>query len=431
MTPSRRRVLAATASALAAGLAGCTSETGPATDPTDTTEPPTGTTDPGDDSSLGDPEVLWTADVGPATTNAPLVVDGTVYVGSDAGPGIDSGDESGHHLHAFAATDGAERWSYETDKPVGGRPTVTADGIYVTGGYDRGTAGIDYELFALTRDGDERWRFVDDRLSAWYTVCGVVDGTVFVGSNDDAIGPGAYAAGVATDDGATRWTAEFGDVVGGLPLADRCLLPSPTGLHAVDSDGSVAWTYEGAEPLDFFAADPEVVAGSVLVEADGLVSLDPESGAVNWRYGSPESYVTRRVTVGDHLVARTYDGGLVSLDPATGDERWTDDGLSQGYGLAAVGDGRFAVQTPDAFEVRTSENEVVGSFEPSGTHPSVSGAGGALFVAGRERGRLDAYDADGEGLWTIEPTNEIGGFAAVDGTAYVTTVDGSCHALAL
>ncbi|MFD1645695.1 outer membrane protein assembly factor BamB family protein [Haloarchaeobius litoreus] len=435
MTPSRRRVLVATASAVTAGLAGCTTDATPADRRTDDTETATPTEtqapDDGGDGPTDTPEVRWTASVGEATTNAPLVRDGTVFLGSDGGGGIDSGDESGHHLSALATADGSEQWAFETDKPVGGRPTVTDDGVYVTGGYDRGTAGVDYEVFALDRDGSGRWRFTDDALSAWYTVCGVVDGTVFVGSNDDAIGPGAYSAGVDTADGSTRWTREIGDATDGLPLDDHCLLSSATGLHAITTDGTVEWTFEGTDPLNLFGAVPFLAGGCVVVEADGVVALDPATGTVNWRYRPSESYVTGRIGVGDLVVARTDAGGLVGLDAATGTERWTDDGLGEGYGLAAVGDDRFAVATTDGYQVRTLADEHVGSFSVPGSRPRLTSVGETVFVWSDERERLDAFAADATHRWTFTPETAVQGLDAAAGVAYVATLDGTCHALAL
>ncbi|WP_135821937.1 outer membrane protein assembly factor BamB family protein [Halostella litorea] len=113
--------------------------------------------------STADGSVIWEAPAGTVEAQ-PVVVDGTVFVGST--------DDS---VYALSAADGTVRWEFETGFDVSSRPTVADGTVHVGSG--------DGTLYALAAsDGTEQWRF---ELGAdIYASPVVTSDTVYVGGTD-------------------------------------------------------------------------------------------------------------------------------------------------------------------------------------------------------------------------------------------------------
>ena len=122
-----------------------------------------------DDSSRGihainkiDGDKQWVAEF--PVTNSPTIADGNVFAGSSDGL-----------VYSLNASDGSERWKFETDESVTATPIVVNNTVYV--------GSTDNHLYALSAtDGTERWRFEtgDDVVAA----PAVVDGTIYLPSTD-------------------------------------------------------------------------------------------------------------------------------------------------------------------------------------------------------------------------------------------------------
>lgn len=134
----------------------------------------------------------WQADMeGGVEQSAPMVVDGTVYVGDAPRPQEDAG---AGHLLAFDADDGSRLWTVETDYEVGTSPAVTDETVVVGIGEINGEEGSVAAVDANT--GQRRWTFETGAVRSSPVVA---DGVVYVGDFDE----GVHA--LSLDDGNELW----------------------------------------------------------------------------------------------------------------------------------------------------------------------------------------------------------------------------------
>jgi len=177
-----------------------------------------------------DGETLWTWDSEstPGIFNSPAVATGTVYAVSRSA------------VHALDQTDGTEQWSFEADHPLSGAPTVADERVYVVGG-----DGDGYALDAT--DGTIEWTFDVPAQTV-----SVADGTIYVGSREyigdtDADRHGGVYA-LDADDGSLQWAVETDDDVTGPPaIVDGTVYVGSNEagvLYALDADdGAERWRF--------------------------------------------------------------------------------------------------------------------------------------------------------------------------------------------
>ena len=122
----------------------------------------------------------WAFETGDQVFSSPTVVDGTVYVGSDS-------------LYAVDAGTGEQQWAFETGDS-GYSQTVVDGTVYV---------GSDSLDAVDARTGEQEWAFDTAGVPSSPTV---VDGTVYVESSNDL-----YAVDAAT--GEQEWAFDPGDDV--------------------------------------------------------------------------------------------------------------------------------------------------------------------------------------------------------------------------
>lgn len=312
--------------------------------------------------------IRWELETAGPVRSSAAVVDGVLYVGSDAGG-----------LHAVDVATGRPMWRYRAGAAVSGSPAVAGDlvlvtdasstlhAVGVTDGAPRwqvrtgptvpfpwGREGWDY--FASSpvpvRDlvvfgaGDGKVRAVELTTGAvrWSFATGgrirstpAISGeTVYVGSADGHL----YAIDLAS--GEERWrfategasldAAEFGfdrRTVQGTPVvADGTVFVGgrDANLYAVDAatgslrwssnDGTTAWVVSA--PAVFEHRVYETRSSSGLVRA-----LDVESGEELWRTELGGFVFVSPVVVGELLYAASEAGDLAALDRMSGEIRWT------------------------------------------------------------------------------------------------------------
>lgn len=185
-------------------------------------------------SPKGDGKLLWRYQTAGAVRSSPIVVDGTLYFGSNDGS-----------LYAIDAKSGEPKWSFTTDGPVRSTAAV-ADGSVYFGSGD----GYVYALSA--KDGKLRWRFYaargdidpaqslnSDLLRRTVTApVTVVDDTVLVATNDFSL----FAIDAKT--GIERWNqTAMGATVTAPAVADGVVVVgSEFGLEAYDLEtGAPVW----------------------------------------------------------------------------------------------------------------------------------------------------------------------------------------------
>lgn len=234
------------------------------------------------------------------------VVDGTVFVGTDAG-----------WILALDAATGTERWRFDADGAVRSVPAVHEGTVYV------GTN--EHTLYAIDADsGEKRWQTTLPHRPQSPTV---EEGTVYVAT---------YATrtlhAIATADGSERWKAELPedlDSVEATPaIGEFVYLADPAnGIVAFDpADGTVAWETPFEQRMK---ASPALADGQLYVaggheSAEGVVAaLDASTGERLWTTTTGSgiqhcpAVTDEAVYVSEHLGGQVY-----RLDWETGDLDW-------------------------------------------------------------------------------------------------------------
>jgi outer membrane protein assembly factor BamB len=428
--PSRRQFLRRAGVGLGVSLTGCLAPSSPATPPaTDTGEPTTASpatdvTDTETSAPTTDAPVAWRRRLDDAVAWQPTVASGRIYVATRGG------------VRALAPDDGGVDWRSDR-ADVRGSPVVGDGAVFGVAG--EMSLGADHEAFALEAEtGRERWTFAPE---SWYLEpVGVRGQTLFVATYDDAVsdeGQTLYA--LATDTGETRWSAEVGDLTGGVVGAGGVYVPSYGRVYG----------YDAADGSRRFAVDVgEYVHGTIGVRDDTvyyvaesedeprkreLVARDAVSGEKRWSGGG---WLATSATFGSDTV---YLGGahLAAFDLATGERRWkTDDG---GFlARSPVRDGRVYAGGTAVRALATDDGEEVWSWSPSTDGSTVvpaAATASAVFVDGvvdedrRNRRKFAVGTASGETRWTFASEAELTDLVLADGLVLAGDESGVVTAL--
>lgn len=208
--------------------------------------------------------------------SSPLVVGGTVYVGSGDG-----------HVYALDAASGARRWAFRTGEVVHASP-AWADGLVVVGCWN----GRVYALDAAT--GAERWHFqggTDELLhnqQGYQASPAVAGGLVFVGGRD------AKVRALDARSGQEKWSVD-------TAMSWVITSPAVAGSRVIfgTSDSSLLFAVDAASGREIwqrkagsYLFSSPTVAGEVLLtgELNGtLKARDLASGEVLWEFRTEAS----------------------------------------------------------------------------------------------------------------------------------------------
>ena len=347
--------------------------------------------------------LLWSVDTGPATLAAPIVSDGSIYLGAhfriavlDAATGeeLDSMPATGpignslalaegvlyysmpdRRLVARDATTGAIRWEFQMSDSTAG-PVAVAEGIVYAGALD----GVTYAVNAST--GELVWRH--ETLSEVRSPAAMGEGIVYVGSADRSL----YALDART--GQERARFRTGASLAAAPVTANGLayfvsgrqlyvmaadaLEYP-GQYAVTRTWSQLWLWgfplpaPPSQPGDKWRFQPDypedissrlkrtegiisapAVAGDRLYVGDTLGKMyaaDAITGEEKWQFQAEEGIVASPVVVGELLVFGDKSGHLYGLNRADGSEGWRVQ-LSAPVRVSPVyAEGRVLVRTED------------------------------------------------------------------------------------
>jgi len=262
-----------------------------------------------------DGKVRWSSVIGQRTSlrqvdnwdvyqSSPVVVDGVVYVGSTDG-----------RIYAVSATDGKEKWHFQTNNVVRATPAVV-DGRVFCGSFD----GEVYALDAAT--GRELW-VVNTKTPGvpWNSVqgsCAVMNGLVYVGSRSCFL----YGIDVAT--GKVRWKhSHDGSWVPSSPAVRDGIAyvgqSDGSKVTAVNAKGERLWVFNA--PNETFASP--ALAGDVLYVAGNdnynmkgkgsLCAVEIGTGNAIWTLELPGSALASPVVAGDTVYVSCADGKLYAV----------------------------------------------------------------------------------------------------------------------
>ena len=272
--------------------------------------------------------------------SAPIVVDGSLFVGADRGWDSDNSEpEDGASFYLINAETGTttDTWDDGSIQPlVRGGPTVVDGTVYF------GT--LDGRVFARnTSDLSLSWGFdVEDHEESTPEVSPntshngvqVVDGSAYVTDTlgtQDGFGK-LYS--LDADTGDVEWSFDPGENssmrrYGPLVYDGLVYASADETFYAFDSnDGEIIWEHDGSVQDHPIAVDGLVYTtddrGASTTANDRVVALDAATGEVEWGYtvNNPP-----RLTVDNGIVygaGRQTDanGTLYALDAQTGEELW-------------------------------------------------------------------------------------------------------------
>jgi outer membrane protein assembly factor BamB len=266
----------------------------------------------------------------------------------------------------------------------------------------------------------------------------VVDGVVFVGSDDGVI------HALTLDTGAERWQAKLGADATASPLIAGGLLvigDSAGTVHALDvADGSARWTLATDGPVSGAAASDGIVA-VVGTTTGSAYAIDVVSGGVRWKTVIGGS-VSTSVAIADGLVFLGASPSLTALALGDGSVRWTQaispDGrigtptaagglVYAATGLDAADDATHGVMALDA---ATGEERWRFGTPTATTVYTPAVVDGRAYIVGEDHSVVALDADDGTVIWT-STTDELNeAVAAVaDGLVIVAGNGGAIHAL--
>ncbi|RQG87828.1 hypothetical protein EA462_13240 [Natrarchaeobius halalkaliphilus] len=362
-----------------------------------------------------EPSVEWTFETGDDVWGSPVVVDGTVYVGS-----------ADNYLYALDASSGEESWRFQTGHRVEGSPAV-GDGTVYVGSYDQSI----YALDAAT--GEKRWEYEANGLIRGSPT--VTDQAVYIGVGcfnlacewyatedseseepaDDEPPEVGWIYSLDPETGETNWRYEVGSEAVSTPAVNDGTVyvgSSDEYLYAIDAaTGEEKWTYEAA---DWIWSSPAVAFGTVYVgDFDGnVVAVDESTGEEQWTYNTFGAYLSSSPAVDDDTVyigvvpanypqgGERNDAEVVAIDRRNGGERWSFE-----TDVLEIG----------SSPVVTDERVYIGSHSPVESEPT----------------GVHALTTDGDERWLFEVGERGVGSspALVDGVLYFGGVDNRVYAL--
>lgn len=261
---------------------------------------------------------------------APVVADGTVYVGSREG-----------YIHALDTRDGTLRWSFETDGRPEFRPVVVADTAYALTG-----TSTRYRLSAIDAvDGTERWRTGTSEETA--TSLAATRETIYLVTEDEpVIGESRelqrHVVALDADDGTERWRFSTNEERLTPPVVENDAVYVVATDHSEGrsnlsalcvNDGRARWSHdlEGFVDAPPAVDDAAVYVGSLELLDGGasgrycVSAVDAFDGSGRWSFEmDDDTFVESSPTVaGDTVYFGGTDWKLHALRTEDGSEQWS------------------------------------------------------------------------------------------------------------
>jgi polyvinyl alcohol dehydrogenase (cytochrome) len=347
-------------------------------------------------ANVGSLRELWRFD-GPATTSAPAVVDGVVYL-----PGWDG------KVYALRLEDGSSLWSAPLPHLIDSSATISADRVFVSD--DHGS------VHALDRaTGAEHWSHAVDthpETHLWSSPMYIASASLIVqgvASGEEQVAKVSYTfrgsvVGLDADTGAERW---------------RFATTDPGAGPGIGVWGTA--TVDEARKLVFIGTGNNYAPPASAL-SDSLLAIDYESGELLW---------SKQFTAGDTYTI--YGSQGPDFDIGSSANLFSIDGSD--YVGIGVKSGNYYALDRDSGAVRWM-TPISGGSALGGVISASAYADGLLFVVSNNfaasRSTLVAIDArNGQILWRFDVDNlTYGGVAHANGVVFVGSTSGSIYAFA-
>ena len=251
-------------------------------------------------------KIRWTFSTGKIVWGPVVGRDGTIYVPSDD-----------NNLYAIAR-DGKEKWRFDLGDLPCQHAVLGDDGtVYATG----------KSVVAITPDGKEKWRFDAPGFAKFQSPAFGPDGTLYQSSTDGTL----YALDAAT--GKVKWSKQYSPKVRlqapiSFGMNGQAIISLRKGgipnVFPIDDTGKALWSFQGPEEMrSATVADDGTVY--VAAKVGQLFALDGETGAVKWtqEVRDASTAVVEFPALGaDGTVYVGSGNGEVAAFGAKGDVKW-------------------------------------------------------------------------------------------------------------
>lgn len=315
-------------------------------------------------------------------------------------------------------TRGDQQWQFGTGQPIVSSPAVMDGTVYI--------GSNDHYVYALdATTGKEQWKFetggkvrssptvVKDAIPTADVPAWRDQGIVAVGSDDGS----AYI--LTAETGEKKYELSTGGPVVSTPNIAPYL--SESGRQVLWFEvGSTDGHYYGNEPTprgrgsdDAYEYDYDYTVGSPIYSS--LTADNSYDTAYPWWFGADDGVLRRR---------KSYVSGGTEWDFQTGGKIRSSPALSQG--TVYVGSWDYSV-----YAVGADSGEAEWTFETGGkVNSSPAVADGTLYVGSADQSVYALDTETGEKRWAFETGGEVASSpAVVEGTVYVGSDDRSVYAL--
>lgn len=313
-------------------------------------------------------------------------------------------------------------WTYLTGGNVQSSPSVVDGTVYV--------GSNDSTLYALAAsDGSEQWTYTLD-AAPFYSSPAIADGLVAIADDNGTV------HAVNQSDGSGAWTHSVGSGTFSSPAIANGTVYVGGGdglVYALDTaDGSEQWTYDTGSEIN---APPAVVDGTVYIGngAADLYALAASDGSLEWTYTQAATYIRSAPAVVDGTVY-VNGGGSDTHAVATSDgsQEWLYDAPAAMQSSPAVANGQvfvFSSSILHALAASDGSEQWTYSFGTQGTgSPAV--VDGYVYAVDNGGAAAALATSDGSVNWTNDlGTSVVSSPAVLDGTLYVGAYDDNVYAL--
>ncbi|GAB3330361.1 hypothetical protein GCM10027355_36710 [Haloplanus salinarum] len=323
---------------------------------------------------------------------------------------------------------GRKAWTFSTDGAVQSSPTVVDGTVYV-GSDDKNLYSLD------AADGTKQWNFNTD--GEIYSSPAVVENTVYIASEAGTI----FAVDAAN--GSQKWKFETGKDINSSPTVAAGTVYIGSGdqnVYALSaSDGSEQWDtpFSTGGVVD---SSPTVVDGTVYIGSsdNNVYAIDAAEGTEQWKFSTGGSVISSPTVANGTVFAGSYDRNVYAI--TDGSQKWKKNLDSSVYTSPTVANGAvyvadYSFGTLFELDTETGSRTPIAPEETSNPLMSSPTVANGIIYIGDGEGVIYAFDPDAKSLdqikqWQFETGKLIESSpTVVDGTVYVGSNDGTVYAL--